>query len=112
MLWFLTLASIAAYIVGLILLVRITPRLLKQSFDDPFFLLTAAGAILGAMLAFGGIGILFVTFSELVSVFIRAIDAILLIILGVGIGLALLTSFIPTWFVARLKPAHVLRQAS
>lgn len=36
----------------------------------------------------------------------------LLIILGVGIGLALLTSFIPTWFVARLKPAHVLRQAN
>jgi putative ABC transport system permease protein len=36
----------------------------------------------------------------------------LLIILGVGIGLALLTSFIPTWFVARLKPAHVLRKAS
>jgi ABC-type lipoprotein release transport system permease subunit len=36
----------------------------------------------------------------------------LLIILGVGIGLALLTSLIPTWFVARLKPAEVLRKAS
>ncbi|GHO48625.1 ABC transporter permease [Ktedonospora formicarum] len=36
----------------------------------------------------------------------------LLIILGVGIGLALLTSFIPTWFVARLKPAQVLRKTN
>ena len=36
----------------------------------------------------------------------------LLIILGVGIGLALLTSLIPTWFVAHLKPAQVLRKAS
>ncbi len=36
----------------------------------------------------------------------------LLIILGVGIGLALLTSLIPTWFVAHLKPAQVLRKAN
>jgi hypothetical protein len=36
----------------------------------------------------------------------------LLIILGVGIGLALLTSLIPTWFVAHLKPALVLRKAN
>jgi ABC-type antimicrobial peptide transport system permease subunit len=36
----------------------------------------------------------------------------LLIILGVGMGLALLTSLIPTWFVAHLKPALVLRKAS
>jgi ABC-type antimicrobial peptide transport system permease subunit len=36
----------------------------------------------------------------------------LLIILGVGIGLALLTSLIPTWFVAHLKPAQILRKAN
>jgi ABC-type lipoprotein release transport system permease subunit len=30
----------------------------------------------------------------------------------VGMGLALLTSLIPTWFVAHLKPALVLRKAS
>lgn len=36
----------------------------------------------------------------------------LLTILGVGIGLALLASFIPTWFVAYLKPAEVLRKAN
>jgi len=36
----------------------------------------------------------------------------LLIIVGVGIGLALLTSLIPTWFVSHIKPAKVLRKAS
>jgi putative ABC transport system permease protein len=35
----------------------------------------------------------------------------LLAILGVGMGLALLASLIPIWFVAHLKPAQVLRQA-
>jgi len=36
----------------------------------------------------------------------------LLIILGVGMGLALLASLIPTWFVSHIKPARVLRQAA
>lgn len=36
----------------------------------------------------------------------------LLIIVIVGIGLALLTSLIPTWFVAHIKPARVLRKAA
>jgi putative ABC transport system permease protein len=36
----------------------------------------------------------------------------LLIILGVGLGLALLASLIPTWTVSHLKPAQVLRQAA
>ena len=35
----------------------------------------------------------------------------LLIIVGVGMGLALLTSLIPTWSVAHIKPAIVLRKA-
>ncbi len=36
----------------------------------------------------------------------------LLIILSVGLGLALLASLIPTWFVSHTKPARVLRQAA
>jgi ABC-type antimicrobial peptide transport system permease subunit len=34
-----------------------------------------------------------------------------LIIVGLGMGLAILTSVIPTWYVARIKPAEVLRRA-
>lgn len=36
----------------------------------------------------------------------------LLIIVGLVVGLALLASFIPIWFVSTLKPAQVLRKAS
>jgi putative ABC transport system permease protein len=36
----------------------------------------------------------------------------LFIIVGIGLGLALLTSLIPTWYVSTLKPAQVLRQAN
>ncbi|HEY6542126.1 MAG TPA: FtsX-like permease family protein [Ktedonobacteraceae bacterium] len=35
----------------------------------------------------------------------------LLIIMGLGMGLAVLTSIIPAWYVARIKPAEVLRRA-
>lgn len=34
----------------------------------------------------------------------------LLIIVGLGMGLAVLTSVIPAWYVARIKPAEVLRR--
>src|SRR5579875_1470317 len=34
----------------------------------------------------------------------------LLIIVGLGMGLALLTSVIPPWYVARIRPAEVLRR--
>lgn len=36
----------------------------------------------------------------------------LLIIVGLGVGLAVLTSMIPAWYVARLKPAVVLRSGN
>jgi ABC-type lipoprotein release transport system permease subunit len=36
----------------------------------------------------------------------------LLIIVGVGLGLALLTSLIPIWIVSHVKPAEVLRKAA
>jgi putative ABC transport system permease protein len=35
----------------------------------------------------------------------------LLIIIGLGIALAIVTSMIPAWYVARIKPAVVLRQS-
>jgi putative ABC transport system permease protein len=35
----------------------------------------------------------------------------LLIIVGLGMGLAVLTSIIPSWYVARIRPAEVLRRA-
>ncbi len=49
------LAGLVAYIIGLVLIVRVTPRLLFRSYDEVRFMVFAMLAILGAFLVFGGI---------------------------------------------------------
>ncbi len=79
MLWLLTFGCIVAYIAGLILLVKIMPGLLKRAYDDALFIGVAAVAVLGAMLAFGAIGITFATFSG--NALVRIFDGLLVLIL-------------------------------
>lgn len=78
MLWLLTFGCIVAYIAGLILLVKIMPGLLKRAYDDALFIGVAAVAVLGAMLAFGSIGITFAAFSG--NTLVRVFDGLLLLI--------------------------------
>jgi hypothetical protein len=89
MIWLLTLGCIVAYIVGLILLVRVTPGLIKRAFDDALFIGVAAVAIFGAMLSFGAIGVIFAIANG--ALIARVFDGLLLIIQGItalrtGIG--------------------------
>jgi hypothetical protein len=79
MVWTLTLASLVAYIIGLILLMRIAPALIKRSFDETFFIAVAAVAVLGAMLVFAAVGVTYTVFSG--SLTVRGLDAFLLLIL-------------------------------
>ncbi len=81
MVWLITLGCIVVYIGGLILLVKITPSLIKRAYDEALFIGIAAGAVFGAMLAFGAIGITYSVFNGGLSV--RIFDALLLIILGI-----------------------------
>ena len=81
MVWLITFGCILAYIGGLILLVKVTPGLIKRAFDEALFIGVAAAAVLGAMLSFGGIGVIYaVANGALVA---RVFDALLLIILGI-----------------------------
>lgn len=77
----LTLASIIAYIGGLIVVVKATPRLLAHAFDEGLFMGIAALMILGSLLAFGavvttygvfnaGLGIKILDFFFLLGIFI------------------------------------------
>lgn len=89
MIWLLTLGCIVAYIGGLFLLVRVTPRLIKRAFDDALFIGVAAAAIFGAMLSFGAIGVIFAIANG--ALIARVFDGLLLIIQGIttlrtGIG--------------------------
>jgi hypothetical protein len=79
-----TLASLVAYIVGLILIVRVTPRLLFCAYDDVRFMGFAALDILGALLTFGSIVILLAAWNA--NVGIRSLNFILLVIIVIITG--------------------------
>jgi hypothetical protein len=72
-----TLMSLVAYIVGLILIVRITPKILFHTYDELWFMGFAALDILGALLVFGGIVVLLAAFN---GIGIKSLDFVLLIV--------------------------------
>lgn len=88
MVWLIMLGCVVAYIVGLVMLVKITPGLLRRAYDDALFIGVAAVAVLGAMLAFGAVGVVYMLFSGALAA--RVFDALLLVILAI---VALRTSF-------------------
>jgi hypothetical protein len=82
-----SLLSIFAYIVGLVLIWKITPRLLSHSFDELVFVGIATLDILGAGLAFGAIVVTLGLFNG--SIAIKLIDLLLLVgIFAVSIRMA------------------------
>jgi hypothetical protein len=82
-----SLLSVFAYIVGLVIIGKMTPRLLSHSFDELVFVGIAALDILGACLAFGTIVITLGLFNG--SGAIRLIDLLLVVgIFGVSIKMA------------------------
>lgn len=72
-----TLASVVAYIGGLIIIVRVTPRLLSHSFDEFAFTGIAALDILGAILMFGAVAVMYALFNAALA--IKVLDFFLLI---------------------------------
>lgn len=75
----LTLASLVAYIVGLVLIVRVTPKLLFYAYDEVRFMGFAILDILGALLTFGSIVILLAAWGA--NMGIRSLNFILLVII-------------------------------
>lgn len=88
--------SIVAYIAGLYIMLRTTPMLLARSYDEGLFMAIAAGDILGAILSFGGIVILYAIFNA--STVIKVIDCLLLI------GVLLITARLAMF---SLRPRYV-----
>jgi hypothetical protein len=83
-----TFLSIAAYIVGLVVVVKLTPRLFVHTFDDGVFMGIAAAAIVGALGAFGAVVITFALFNG--HPVVRVLNFLLLLgILIVGIQVSL-----------------------
>ncbi len=84
----LILACLIAYAGGLVILIKVTPRLLYLSFDEGMFMGIAAADVCGAILVFGAVGITFALFNGNIPT--RGLDFLLLVgILIVGIRMAL-----------------------
>jgi hypothetical protein len=98
------LLSIIAYIIGLIVIVKVTPRLLSLSYDEGLFMGIAAAAILGALLAFGAIAITFALFNGTLA--IKVLNFILLLGIMIMAGRMSLFSF-----RARLMMTSTLRSS-
>lgn len=71
------LASLIAYVGGIVIIWRITPRLLFRSYDEGLFMAIAALDIVGALLAFGAVVITFALFNGAIG--IRLMDFLLLV---------------------------------
>lgn len=108
--------SAAGAIIAVVLLATLGP-VISQAFNvsptNPTTTVAKPGGFGGA--AFGAGRVLFSTQANKLSdvhLSSATLNAqALLIIVGLGMGLAVLTSVIPSWYVARIKPAEVLRRA-
>ena len=99
-------ASLVAYGVGVYLLLRITPMLLRRQYDEGLFMGIAAADIFGALLAFGGIIIPLALFSGNLPV--RILGVLLLLgILIVGARLAT-RSFRPYMISGTFRSSRII----
>lgn len=83
----LTILCIIAYIAGIVVLLRITPQLVKRKYDEGIFMAVAAADVVGGLLVFSAVGITFALYNGTGAV--RVFDFFLLaIIFGVALRLA------------------------
>ena len=102
--------SVVAAILAVGLLVTLGP-LISQVFNVATPATTTPGGFRGG--TFGAGRVLFASQAANLNVHLSSVTLnaqALLIIVGLGMGLAVLTSVIPAWYVARIKPAEVLRR--
>jgi hypothetical protein len=98
------LLSIIAYIIGLVVIVKVTPRLLSLAYDEGLFMGIAAAAILGALLAFGAIALTYAMFNGTLA--IKILNFILLL------GIMIMTARMSLYsFKAQLMISGTLRSS-
>jgi hypothetical protein len=79
-----TLMSLVVYIAGLILIMKVTPKLLFCAYDDPWFMGFAVLDILGALLVFGSIVVSLSVFYGALG--IKFLDFMLLVVVIILTG--------------------------
>jgi hypothetical protein len=102
----LVICSIVAYIAGLYIMLRTTPMLLARSYDEGLFMAIAAGDILGAILSFGGIVVLYAIFND--NIYVKIIDCLLLIGILLITGRLAMFSLRPRYVAGTNKVSRIL----
>jgi len=101
-----TLIGLVVYILGLAIIVAVTPRLWRLRFDEGLFMGIAAADVLGGILAFAPIGITFALFNGTFS--IKVLDFLLLVgIFIVGLQMSL-RSFRPHYNGGTFQLSRIL----
>ncbi|GAC1568345.1 MAG: hypothetical protein NVS3B14_17260 [Ktedonobacteraceae bacterium] len=101
-----TILSLIAFTGGLVVLLKITPMLLKLRFDEGYFMVLAAADIFGGLLVFAPVGVTFAEFNGAVAV--RAFDMILLLIIGVVALRIAYRSFRPHYMRGVIRVSGIL----
>ncbi len=73
----LTIVCLIIYVAGMVILVRVTPRLLGHAYDESAFTLFAIADIFGGLFVFGAVAITFGLFSG--SFAVKLLDFLLLV---------------------------------
>jgi len=97
---------LAAYGGGLVVLRNVTPLLLKRRFDDVLFMGLAAVLILGSLLLFAPIGIMFAFFNSTTSV--RIVDTILLLVMVIVVTRITFRCFRPGYKMEVVRLSGIL----
>jgi hypothetical protein len=102
----LTVIGVITYIFGLLIIITVTPRLLKLNFDEGLFMGIAAADVFGGILAFAPVGITFALFNGTFG--IKILDFLLLVgILIVGLRMSL-RSFRPRYPAGTFQVSRIL----
>src|SRR5258707_15784084 len=102
----LTVIGVTAYIFGLLIIITVTPRLLKLNFDEGLFMGIAAADVFGGILAFAPVGITFALFNGTFG--IKILDFLLLVgILIMGLHMSL-RSFRPRYPAGTFQVSRIL----
>ncbi len=97
---------LAAYGGGLIVSRNVTPLLLKRRFDDVLFMGLAAVLILGSLLLFAPIGVMFAFFNSTTSV--RIVDTILLLVMVIVVTRITFRCFRPGYKMEVVRLSGIL----
>ena len=97
---------LAAYGGGLVVLRNVTPLLLKRRFDDVLFMGLAAALILGSLLLFAPIGVMFAFFNSTTSV--RIVDTILLLVMVIVVTRIAFRCFRPGYKMEVVRLSGIL----